>query len=678
MRLPLLPGLAFVALAALVAPLAGQAPAPVSPLSPVSITDELTVTATRTERRLADTPESVAVLSSAEIAASASPAVDDALRQVPGFTLFRRSGSRYANPTSQGVSLRGLGASGASRALVLADGVPLNDPFGGWVYWGRVPRASLDRIEVLRGAGSDLYGSAALGGVVQLLTRDAGRMRLVAEGSYAQRDTPEGSLFAAGHRGAWGASVAAESFHTGGYVLVEPGARGPVDMPASSRHDTAGVTLERTLAAGGRLFLRGSRFGESRGNGSPLQTNDTGVRQASAGTDRNALGGWLSLRVYAGSQDYHQTFSSISADRTSERLIRLQRVPADVRGGSAQGTWTLGARTALVAGLDVREVSGTSEEDVLSGATATHTAAEGKQRTGGAFAEALVSSGRASLTLGGRIDGWRNQGERRAGSAAAVPLPEREETAFSPRASLLVRASDRWAWTASAYRGFRAPTLNELYRAFRVGDVLTLANESLEAEKLSGAETGALWTAAGGRLSARGNLFWMEVDRTIANVTLSVAPGLITRQRRNLGRTRSRGLETELTARLGARWSLTGGYLLSDATVERAPQEPDLEGLRLAQVPRHQATFQLRFDDPAATAALQLRWTGEQFDDDLNALPLRAATTLDASVSRPLGHGISAFAAGENLLDARVEVGRTPATTVGPPRSFRIGFRIER
>src|ERR671929_131193 len=97
--------------------------------------------------------------------------LDDALRQVPGFTLFRRTGSRVANPTSQGVSLRGVGASGASRALVLADGIPLNDPFGGWVYWGRVPRASVERIEVLRGGASSLYGSSALGGVVNLITR---------------------------------------------------------------------------------------------------------------------------------------------------------------------------------------------------------------------------------------------------------------------------------------------------------------------------------------------------------------------------------------------------------------------------------------------------------------------------------------------------------------------------
>src|SRR6266852_968597 len=142
-----------------------------SALSTQHSSDSITVTATRTETRLSDTPSSVVVLSRATIDASAASTVDDALRQVPGFTLFRRSGSRSANPTSQGVSLRGIGASGASRALVLDDGVPLNDPFGGWVYWGRVPRASLDRVEVLRGGASDLYGSGAMSGVVQFVRR---------------------------------------------------------------------------------------------------------------------------------------------------------------------------------------------------------------------------------------------------------------------------------------------------------------------------------------------------------------------------------------------------------------------------------------------------------------------------------------------------------------------------
>src|SRR6185436_187471 len=149
------------------------APAP-SKTEPVRATESIVVTATRTAQPAAEAPPSLARLSARDLDATAAPTLDDALRQIPGFNLFRRTGSRVANPTTQGVSLRGLGPSGASRALVLADGLPLNDPFGGWVYWGRVPRQAIEGVEILRGGASDLYGSSAVGGVIQVLTRPPG------------------------------------------------------------------------------------------------------------------------------------------------------------------------------------------------------------------------------------------------------------------------------------------------------------------------------------------------------------------------------------------------------------------------------------------------------------------------------------------------------------------------
>lgn len=638
--------------------------------------DEITVTATRTEQRLGETAASVVVLSSEELAATAAPTVDDALRQVPGFSLFRRSGSRFANPTAQGATLRGLGGSGTSRALVLADGVPLNDPFGGWIYWSRVPRAALERVEVLRGAGSDLYGSGALAGVIQLLRRGADRPALVAEVSYGERGTPEGSAFGSWARGDWGASLAGEGFRTDGYVLVDPADRGPVDVPATSRHSAAELTVEHRNVAGGRAFVRGSWFDEERGNGTPLQVNDTEVRQWSAGGDWAPGAGSLSLRLHGGDQDFHQTFTAVAADRASERLTRSQSVPADVAGLSLQASHPWGARErhALVGGLEARQVRGSSNEIVFTAAGANPVSGGGRQRTAGLFLEDVFrATPRLTLTLGGRLDLWTNEE-----NGADAENNDREESAFSPRASLLWQATDRLAWTASAYRAFRAPTLNELYRAFRVGDALTLANPELRAERLTGGETGALWTGPGGRLSARTTLFWMEVEQNIANVTLAVEPGLITRQRRNLGRTRSRGVESEATARAG-RWTLSGGYLFTDARVASAAAEPELEGLRVSQVPRHQLNAQIRFDDPRlVSAGLQARWGDEQFDDDRNLFRLGSFTTVDAIVSRQLGRGLSVFLAAENLLDERFDIGRTPVRTVGPPRTARLGFRLFR
>ena len=287
-------------------------------LAPAPIAEEVIVTATRTETRLGDTAASVVVLSSEEIQASAAATLDDTLRQVPGFSLFRRSGSRTANPTSQGVSLRGIGASGASRAVVLSDSIPINDPFGGWVYWGRVPRESVSRMEVVRGGASTLYGSGALGGVINIITRRTDAPGLSLEASYGGQRTGEASFFASGRTGRWGASLAAESFRTDGYILVDEQSRGSIDTPAGSRRAALDLTLDGALAKSGRAFVRGSVFGEARTNGTPLQTNRTHLRQLSAGVDwPSGAFGSLAARAYGGTQVFDQNFSAVSAERNS-------------------------------------------------------------------------------------------------------------------------------------------------------------------------------------------------------------------------------------------------------------------------------------------------------------------------------------------------------------------------
>jgi outer membrane receptor protein involved in Fe transport len=237
--------------------------------------------------------------------------------------------------------------------------------------------------------------------------------------------------------------------------------------------------------------------------------------------------------------------------------------------------------------------------------------------------------------------------------------------------------SDRLSLTSTFARAFRAPTLNELYRSFRVGNVFTLANSDLRAERLTDGEAGAIFNARGGRLAVRANAFWMDVTRAVSNVTLSFTPSLITRQRQNLGRTRSRGFEAEAEARLGGHWTLSGGYLLSDARVARFPADTSLEGLRVPQVAREQAAFELRYTNPARlTFGLQARAAGPQFDDDQNLLRLRGYFTLDALASRRLARHVEGFVAAENLTGRRYDVGRTPVLTLGPPLFVRAGLRL--
>src|SRR5262245_18150598 len=633
-------------------------------LARAGLSEAVTVTAMRGEARLADTAGRVVVIGGDDLLATAAPTLDDALRQVPGFALFRRSDSRIANPTAQGSSLRGVGASGASRTLVLLDGIPLNDGFGGWVYWSRVPRIAIDRVEALEGGASDLYGSAALGGVVQAVMRSDPAVAVETYGG--SMGTAGAALYAAASRDAWRVSAAGEAFTTDGYILVPPETRGPVDTAAGSRHVGGTLSLERRMGPA-TAFVSAAVFGESRDNGTPLQVNDTDWQELRGGsTLATSHAGVLSLRGWFATQTYHQTFSAISSDRTSEFLTRRQRVPSESGGFGLQWSRNLGSENAFVAGLDGRLVNGRSDETpfTAAGQALPSTSAGGREAGWALFATDRIQLGsRALLSLGARLDRWSGG--------------EDGTTAISPRVSILHRATSQLQLTASGYGAFRAPTLNERYRSFRVGNTVTLANADLEPERLWGGEAGVAWSPPDGHIQLRAVGFLSHIEDPIANVTLRATSQLITRERQNLGRNLSRGIELDIAARPASRLRTSVGYALIDASVASFPASPELEGNQVPQVPRHQLTFEARFD-PSRRLELsaQGRLSSRQFEDDRNELPLAGYFTLDVQASRRLGR-LSVFAALENLTGERYEVGRTPTPTFGPPRAVRVGLRFE-
>jgi outer membrane receptor protein involved in Fe transport len=652
------------------------------------------VTAARVETRLDETPGSSLLLSYDDLRAAPALMADDVLRQVPGFTLFRRNSSRFLNPTSQGVSLRGIGASGASRALVLVDGVPLNDPFGGWVYWSRVPRQALASVEVAHGGTSDLYGSDALGGTVQFLTRQPESPAVSLETSYGNQKTPDLSLWTGSRFGRWDAEVNTDLFHSDGYILVPPSQHGTVDTPANAEHAALDLNLGRRVGAAGRIFARGAFFDEYRHNGTIVQTNGTQTGQGVLGFDtQSARVGTVALRFFGTAQSYDQTFSSVSTpDRNSEFLTNRQHVPSQMIGGSAQWSRSAGSHQTFVAGVDADETQGTSLENLFnaSGAHTFFNTAGGHQRTVGIFGEDILHlSPSWIMALGMRYDHWRNFDASKVSTKITPSAPpvftpqlDRTESAFSPRLSVLHHFNHNLALTVSGYRSFRAPTLNELYRSFRVGNVLTVSNDALNAERLTGGEGGLTAKVLGDRLILRGNFFWSDVVNPIANVTINKTPSLTTRQRQNLGRTRSRGVAFDGLYRLSSRVQFSGGYQFVDASVFRFPQDTTLEGNALPQVPHHQFTLQARYWNPRRVMlSVQGRYSGGQFDDDLNQLLLDRYFTVDLFAGRELGHGIEVFGAFENLFNTRYNVSLTPTATTptrtqGPPILGRVGLRF--
>lgn len=636
-------------------------------LQPKSFVEAVTVTASRGVEKLA-TAASTTVVTSAELLNSGSGSLDDALRNTPGFTLFRRSSSRVSNPTTQGVTLRGVSGSGASRTVVLADGQPLNDAFGSWVYWNRVPQAAVDRVEVVRGATGDLYGSDALGGVVQVLTFKPGSTRVRATVDAGSNDTMRSSVFGGSQLRGWHGEAAGEWVRTDGVMTIAPEARGGVDVPADSDYNT-GFVQGGYSPGTWNASARYSQYSESRGNGTPLQVNDTTWKQFSGQAAGPLAGGLWQARAAGGTQTYFQTFTAVAADRATERLTTDQRTPTDFSLVSGQWTRAWGGRQVLVGAEGRHTKSTVSEMRYAVNGTVTGPVLAGGTENGAAGYARIGLTPLQNLTVvaGTRLDTWS--------STPNDPALADQSTLFlSPRASAAYKVSEEISLQASVYLAHRTPTLNELHRGFRVGNVVTNPNQLLEPEHLTGFEGGALYARR--KVSARVTGFWNQLAGAITNVTVATAPAQITRQRQNTDTVRASGAEVEVDVRPNQHWTIGGVASFTRSRFAKAPKQPGLEGNTTPQVPGYQLAANLTYVERSFTGAVQARVVGDQFDDDLNAFTLNHFGVIDASISQALRQGVQAFVAAENLLDTVYDAGRTPIRTIGWPRTFRVGVRL--
>jgi outer membrane receptor protein involved in Fe transport len=645
-------------------------------LQPLGAHEEVSVTAYRTPMAESESPASVRLVTGEELRTAAPITLDDRLRQVPGFELFRRSSSLVANPTSQGVSLRGLGSTAASRTLVLSNEIPLNDAFGGWIYWDEMPELNIGGVTVVRGGASDLYGSSAIGGVIEMQPVTAARNHAELISSQGSFHTFDEAALLSGTRKGWSGLATGGVVLTDGYILVAPEQRGPVDVKSNVHAQNGRVLGERDWSEG-RAFLLGNVLNEARSNGTRLTSNGTRLWRYEAGLDWSPLaanGGSLLLRAYGSAEHFRQSFSSVNATRSSETLTRFAQTPSDQVGAAARWTQPLGARLVVLGGADTRDVRG--EDNEIATITGVRTLLSARQRQTGVYGEAVWTPRQWTLSAGGRIDHFQN-----FDAVQTLPkpglLPQVTETVANPRLGVVRRLGPSVALTAMGFRAYRSPTLNELYRNGQVGQALTLHNPDLKSERATGWETGVVLTPAGWNTTLRASYFWTIVNRPITALTLSSTPTSITLQRANLGQIKSRGvgLDGEWQAR---RWlAVIGGYQYADATVTRFDQEPRLVGNWIPQVPHQAGTMQLRARDARwGTLALEARMSGQQFDDDANTFRLAGFFTMNAYASHDFRKHYEAFVAAENLLDRRIEVGRTPTLTLGQKQSVRGGLRI--
>jgi outer membrane receptor protein involved in Fe transport len=628
---------------------------------------------------------------------SASGRLEDILRDAAGFQQFRRSDARSAHPTSQGATLRGLGGNASSRALILLDGVPQVDPFGGWVSWSAFDPMRLGLVRVTRGGGSGAYGSGALAGTIELMSAGPTQLAPLWGGiAYGSRDSIDADAGISGQLGGGFASLSANYARGDGFTPIIKAKRGPVDRPAPYEQASASARAvipvgdETELQANALLMLderdRGVDFTDNRNIGA-----DASLRLVSHGRWGWEAVAWLQMR------EFSSGFASVNAARTVVTpTLNQYNVPATGLGARFEIRPPVGEGIQLRLGGDARQTEGQTKEIAFTAGTPSRLRhAGGRTRTVGAFTDVTIDASDAlTLTGGARIDRWWIENGRFRESAllpSIVPLnatfADRSGWEPTARAGIALKPTSMITLRSAAYLGWRLPTLNELYRPFRAGPDATAANAALSPERLKGIDAGIDFRLLSiVRLGA--TIFYNQLDDAIANVTLGTGPGSFPgvgfvaaggsyRQRQNLDAVRSQGVELEAGIDL-APWSLSAAYAYVDAKVRASGAAASLDGMRPAQTPRHHASATLAWAKPAGPgASVTVRYVGRQFENDQNSLVLDDALTVDAAATIPLAGKFALDLRAENLANARVEATISGADLIerATPRTLWVGLR---
>jgi len=608
----------------------------------------------------------------------ASDRLEDVLGDVAGLQSFRRSDSRSANPTSQGLTLRGIGGNAASRALLVLDGVPQADPFAGWIAFPAYAPGRLGRVRVTRGGGSGLWGAGAETGTVELESATPDQLApLAARIAYGSRDSFDGSAEASLKRGRGFATLSAQYQRGAGFIPIVAGDRGPIDRPAP--YEQASVAARAVIAIAGHAELQTNiqAFTDNRERGYANSANSSKGADASLRLVGTGDWGW-SLLGYVQTRAFASRFASIDAARTTATLTLDQySVPGTGVGGRVEISPPLGDGQWLRIGADVRSLSGKTQElfGYQAGSPTRRREAGGATLTAGGFANLTLPAGRVTFDLNARIDAWRiaqaflNETPLASGPAAiATRYAGRSGWEPTGRLGIGWRMTDRMTLRAAGYRGWRLPTLNELYRPFRAGADATAANAALRPETLVGGEAGAEWRPRGGAVRLSATLFYNRLDDAIANVTVAAGPVAcpgagqvsaagVCRRRDNLPAIEAAGVEADASATFGA-VTVRLAYAYTHSRVRGTGASAMLNGLVPAQTPAHQVSATIGWRAPRSVmASLTPRYVSSQYEDDQNSRRLRGAFTLDGTLAVPLSRSLSLTFATENLFDATVETG---------------------
>jgi len=631
------------------------------------------------------------------IITSSPRTLDELLAAEPSFSLYRRQSAMFGNPTSAGVSLRNTGASAASRTLVLLDGIPQNDPFGGWVQWARYDPATIDSVRITSSEEAAVWGNQSPAGAIQIAGSDPFQKRHVLRAAGGSHGTYGASTV---HQFADGSDDLAVSFsashlHSDGFFGIADSQRGAIDRRLDL--DSTSANLRFAWKAAPHLTIEPmlSYFEEHRGNGTPLSENSTQAMDVALRiSSEDPVLSWQAL-AYHQHREFDSFFSSVNAARTAEAPSLDQfDVPASGTGGALTFLWNPDAHWSITAGADIRHIEGETNEDAtyIAGQFTRRREAGGKQTFTGLFATAGrdFDSHRTRVDASLRADAWWFHDGRRIEDSLITGLnlrndhqPDRDGFEPSIAFSFTHDFTDRLEGHISTGSSFRLPTLNELHRPYRVKNDIVEANASLDPERFFTIEGGAEWKPAD-QIRVKAFLFHHWIKDAIANVPVTdpaeiaaifgtIPAGGSGSQRRNVDEARVLGaqIETEWQPTEDVTFHFDG--IWTKAEFADSATQPLLEDKPFPQAPdlRLNARVDWQIID-RLTLFAGYEYGASQFDDAFAERRIGDYSSANIGMTWRVSDSLTYHVRVDNLFDVEIATGLSSdgIRSVAGPRSL--------
>jgi len=618
--------------------------------------EEIVVTATRREIPLKDAPANVTVIDRKTIENSPAKTIDDLLKTIVGIDTLE---SDRTEKTKRSVKLRGVPNQG--KTLVLLDGMPLNWPIHGDVEWSAISIDSIDRIEIVRGPASSLYGSHAMGGVINIFTKaPKKKLETKVKQNFGTNNTASSTVNIGGRTTErFGYYLSARNSETNGYYST-PKPLPPFSTKNAREANNINGRLYWFLDDVSSLTLGLLRSSNDRNRGREFEKSDrqtmgsyfTYRRHAGTGPD------WLSS-IYWHTTDYHTEFDKRD---TYDCVEHIENKYSTHWGGMVQVSWPVFDGNTFTAGLEYRHNEFDQDDGYLL--KVRQAECQGKQKYRSVYIqdEMALLEDRFLVTVGVRGDWWKSHDGQCSDTDPSGPVapydddyPSKKYNSFNPKLGLRYHLSDSTSLRSSVGKGFQAPNIFEMYRTFQRGKNLTLSNPELKSETLVSYEVGIdqFFTP---KLLTKLTLYDSYGNDFIGNRYIE-GNNWKTYQVDNFTEVRMRGIEAELKWRVTEQWSAFSNYTLGEATIEKNDPDPTLEGNYLENSPRKKSSLGVTYDNPHLLTVTALIWCNDKmYSDAENTEKLSDYTTLDIKCQREIGERVKISVNCENVFDKEYEI----------------------